>query len=109
VASIFSKSRREDAADYLSCTDRVESELRRLGWNYFFKSAYQIPTSAIALESGRYNFCGTKSHSGHIYTVLEDRGGGLSDLIADNGGYSHVYSGKTEGFWLPPGVYPIRR
>jgi hypothetical protein len=109
VAAIFNKARREAPGDLLSCTDEVETELRKLGWNYFYKKDYVVPTSAIALMGGRYSFCGVKNHSGHIYTVLEDRGVGVGDLIADNGGYSHVYGNQTEGFWLPPGVYPTAR
>lgn len=109
LAPIFSRERREHSSDPLSCTDEVEVELRRLGWFYYFKDKWKAPPGAIGLEKGRYNKCGTPDHSGHIYTILEDRGAAANDFIADNGGYGHVYKAATGGFWLPPGVYPLLR
>jgi hypothetical protein len=109
VASRFNKQRRESSKDLLSCTDEVEVELKRLGWSYYFKTDFVAPTGAIALEKGRYNKCGTVDHSGHIYTIMKDNGIAEPDVIADNGGYNHVYMAPTGGFWLPPGVYPAKR
>ncbi len=109
VASRFNKQRRDSSEDLLSCTDEVEVELRRLGWTYYFKNSFVAPTGAIGLEKGRYNKCGTVDHSGHIYTIIKDNGIMEPDVIADNGGYNHVYMAPTGGFWLPPGVYPSKR
>lgn len=113
IAKYFSKAQRDSKEDPLSCTDRVETYLAKLGWNYFKYSAYIAPRGAIALAEGRYSFCGVSKHSGHIYTILTD-GSLLSpssefDLIADNSGYSRMYGAKTGGFWLPNGVYPLKR
>jgi len=108
-ASMFNKQRRDDPSDPLSCTDEVETQLRKYGWLYYSKDLYVAPKGSIALMKGRYSFCGVPQHSGHIYSMLEDRGVGGNDLIADNGGYGVVYKYETGGFWLPLGVYPKKR
>jgi hypothetical protein len=113
----------------------VETKLRRLGFLYFFKQYYLAPRGAIGVRTER----DSNGKSGHIYFITKDGAkrtqfpnphpGNLldksekgtdgpkwkiKDLHAENlHFFDHVYiqweSGYTEGFWLPPGVYPFKR
>lgn len=102
-----------------TCTVEDEYTFRRLGFNYFDKNKYIAPLGAIGLLNDRSaGDCHIKSKhiAGHIYFVMEDRGPrGYKDLISDNfTRYNIIYKAPgaetgTEGFWLPPGVYPRTR
>lgn len=113
----------------------VETKLRRLGFLYFFKQEYLAPRGAIGVRAER----DSEGKSGHIYFITKDGAkrtqfpnphpGNLrdkpekgidgpkwkiKDLHAENlHFFDHVYIqweyGYTEGFWLPPGVYPFKR
>lgn len=115
----------------------VEKKLRRLGFLYFLKKDYLAPRGAIGARSPRYECQGTKNGSGHIYFITKDGAErtqfpnptnendppeqGISgpawkikDLHAENlHFFDHVYmqweDGYTDGFWLPPGIYPFKR
>lgn len=92
-------------------THNVEIQMRNLGWHYYLKTKYVAPCGAIGMWS-RYTWNGWPQHSGHIYTIVIDKGpDGRQDTIADNAGWGHLYtpSGICEGFWLPQGVYPKLR
>lgn len=109
VARIFS-----DHKGDFSPTHNVEIAMRDLGFQYYLKKKYKAPRGAIGLLAGRGPFHGTPNHSYHIYSIYEDNGVGKLDMINDDGGFAHIYEGPgagagTEGFWLPPGVYPIKR
>lgn len=106
LANLFSKSERDK--DHFALTHQVEIMLRRLGWFYWLRKDFIGKKGAICMMSGRYDFAGCKQHSGHVYSLYEDRYP-ENDMICDNGGYKHIYSNKTEGFWLPPGVVPEKR
>ena len=103
---IFSKENR--SADKFALTHQIEIALRRMGWVYYLSKDFVAFKGAIGLMAGRYNFGGSKDHSGHVYTIFEDKYP-EHDIICDNGGYAHVYAYKTEGFWLPPGMSPKKR
>lgn len=95
-------------------THNVEIAMRNLGWYYYYKTKYIAPRGAIGLWGGRFVFYGWPQHSGHIFTILEDKGPiGRDELIADNGGWGHIYAASgdagIEGFWLPNGVFPQLR
>jgi hypothetical protein len=113
----------------------VEKKLRRLGFLYFFKQDYLAPRGAIGVRAER----NSSGQSGHIYFINKDGAkriqfpnphpGNLldkaekgidglkwkiKDLHAENlHFFDHVYIqweyGYTEGFWLPPGIYPLKR
>jgi hypothetical protein len=103
-----------------TCTNEVEVSMRRLGFNYFDKDLYVAPMGAIGLLNDRSpnSSCHgvSQTKSGHIYFIMEDRGGrGFKDLITDNFvRFKIIYKAPgsdsgTDGFWLPPGVVPARR
>ena len=101
------------------------------------KEDYLAPRGAIGARSPRYKCQGTKNGSGHIYFITKDGAErtqfpnptnendppeeGISgpkwqikDLHAENlNFFDHVYmqwqEGYTDGFWLPPGIYPLKR
>jgi lysozyme family protein len=105
-AQLFRKSERD--ADHFALTHQIEIILRRLGWFYYLRAEYVAPMGAIGLMSGRYRFVDCAQHSGHVYSIYEDLYPS-NDIICDNGGWHHAYLNKTEGFWLPPGVCPVKR
>ena len=111
----------------------VEKKLRRLGFLYFLKEDYLAPRGAIGARWPRNN----QDQSGHIYFITKDGAKRtqfpnpgqenepaetgingpkwqIKDLHAENlHFFDHVYmqekEGYTEGFWLPPGIYPLKR
>ncbi|MFN7569400.1 MAG: hypothetical protein ACK5QJ_20960 [Microcystis sp.] len=111
----------------------VETKLRRLGFLFFFKKDYLAPRGAIGARWPRNN----QDQSGHIYFITKDGAKRtqfpnpgqenepaetgingpkwqIKDLHAENlHFFDHVYmqekEGYTEGFWLPPGIYPLKR
>jgi len=111
----------------------VEKKLRRLGFLYFLKKDYLAPRGAIGARWPRNN----QDQSGHIYYITKDGAKRtqfpnpgqenepaetgingpkwqIKDLHAENlDFFDHVYiqweNGYTEGFWLPPGIYPLKR
>ena len=115
----------------------VETKLRRLGFLYFLKEDYLAPRGAIGARAPRWEYQATKNGSGHIYFITKDGAkrtqfpnpgqenepaetgiNGLKwqikDLHAENlDFFDHVFmqsgNGYTEGFWLPPGIYPLKR
>jgi hypothetical protein len=115
----------------------VEKKLRRLGFLYFLKKDYLAPRGAIGARAPRWKYHGTKDGSGHIYFITKDGAKRtqfpnpgqendpaeqgingpkwqIKDLHAENlHFFDHVFmqsgNGYTEGFWLPPGIYPLNR
>jgi hypothetical protein len=115
----------------------VETKLRRLGFLYFLKKDYLAPRGAIGARAPRWKYQGTENGSGHIYFITKDGAKRtqfpnpgqenepaetgingpkwqIKDLHAENlDFFDHVYiqweNGYTEGFWLPPGIYPLNR
>jgi len=115
----------------------VEKILHRLGFIYFLKKDYLAPRGAIGARAPRWNYGGTKDGSGHIYFITKDgskrtqfpNSGNendepeegtdepkwkIKDLHAENlHFFDNVYmqgeNGYTDGFWLPPGIYPLKR
>jgi hypothetical protein len=115
----------------------VEKKLRRLGFLYFLKKDYLAPRGAIGATAPRWKYQGTENGSGHIYFITKDGAKRtqfpnpgqenepaetgingtkwqIKDLHAENlDFFDHVYmqweNGYTEGFWLPPGIYPLKR
>lgn len=115
----------------------VEKKLRRLGFLYFLKKDYLAPRGAIGARAPRWKYQGTENGSGHIYFITKDGAKRtqfpnpgqenepaetgingpkwqIKDLHAENlDFFDHVYiqweNGYTEGFWLPPGIYPLKR
>ena len=115
----------------------VEKKLRRLGFLYFLKEDYLAPRGAIGARAPRWKYQGTENGSGHIYFITKDGAKRtqfpnpgqenepaetgingpkwqIKDLHAENlDFFDHVYiqweNGYTEGFWLPPGIYPLKR
>lgn len=110
-------------------THFVERKLRRLGFFYFLKKHYIAPRGAVGVLGPR----SSNDRSGHIYFITKD-GAQRADLGTDSGAefgvdgpkwkikdlcaenlyyfdYTHAPDGEhhTEGFWLPPGIYPYRR
>jgi hypothetical protein len=111
----------------------VETKLRRLGFLYFLKKDYLAPRGAIGARWPRNN----QDQSDHIYYITKDGAKRtqfpnpgqenepaetgingpkwqIKDLHAENlDFFDHVYiqweNGYTEGFWLPPGIYPLKR
>lgn len=115
----------------------VEKKLRRLGFNYFLKKDYFAPHGAIGVIWPR-NGQDISDHIYFITKDGEKRtefpnpenswddGQGqhekgingekwqIKDLHAENlDFFDHVYmqwtNGYTEGFWLLPGIYPLKR
>ena len=115
----------------------VEKMLHRLGFIYYLKKDYFAPCGATGARSPRYLDQGTKNASGHIYFITKDGSKRtqfpnpgnendepeegidgakwqIKDLHAENlDFFDHVYmqweDGYTDGFWLPPGIYPLKR
>lgn len=115
----------------------VEKMLHRLGFIYYLKKDYFAPRGATGARSPRYFAQGTKNASGHIYFITKDGSKRtqfpnpgnendkpeegidgpkwqIKDLHAENlDFFDHVYmqweDGYTDGFWLPPGIYPLKR
>lgn len=106
LAKLFCLAERK--ADHFALTHEVEIMLRRMGWFYYLRKDFVVMKGAIGMMAGRYNFAGCTQHSGHVYSLYEDKYP-ANDIICDNGGWKHVYGEKTEGFWLPPGVFPAKR
>ncbi|NCR45015.1 MAG: hypothetical protein GPJ09_12755 [Microcystis aeruginosa SX13-01] len=115
----------------------VETKLRRLGFLYFLKKDYLAPRGAIGARAPRWKSQVTENESGHIYFITKDGAKRtqfpnpgqenepaetgingpkwqIKDLHAENlDFFDHVFmqweNGYTEGFWLPPGIYPLNR
>jgi len=115
----------------------VETKLRRLGFLYFLKKDYLAPRGAIGARAPRWKSQVTENESGHIYFITKDGAKRtqfpnpgqenepaetgingpkwqIKDLHAENlDFFDHVFmqdqEGYTEGFWLPPGIYPLNR
>lgn len=117
-------------------TNFVEKKLRRLGFNYFMKENYLAPRGSIGTTWPRNNEhkCGhiffvTKDGQNRIefpnsrnlwdhnrgkIEVVNETKWKIRDLGAENLNYfDYIYRPEkciyTEGFWLPPGVYPLER
>jgi len=115
----------------------VEKKLRRLGFLYFLKKDYLAPRGAIGARWPRNNqdqsdhiYFITKDgakrtqfpnpenywddQQGKHETGINGPKWQIKDLHAENlDFFDHVYmqwdNGYTEGFWLPPGIYPLKR
>jgi hypothetical protein len=115
----------------------VETKLRRLGFLYFLKEDYLAPRGAIGARWPRNNqdqsdhiYFITKDgekrtefpnpendwddQQGKHETGINGPKWQIKDLHAENlHFFDHVYiqweNGYTEGFWLPPGIYPLNR
>ncbi|MCZ8047470.1 MAG: hypothetical protein GPI90_09495 [Microcystis aeruginosa K13-05] len=115
----------------------VETKLRRLGFLYFLKEDYLAPRGAIGARAPRNNqdqsyhiYYITKDGAKRTQfpnpeNDWDDQQGKhekgingpkwqIKDLHAENlDFFDHVYiqweNGYTEGFWLPPGIYPLNR
>lgn len=115
----------------------VEKKLRRLGFLYFLKKDYLAPRGAIGARWPRNNqdqsghiYYITKDgakrtqfpnpenywddQQGKHETGINGPKWQIKDLHAENlDFFDHVYmqweNGYTEGFWLPPGIYPLKR
>lgn len=109
VAEIFANPR------HYYPTHNNEIQLQRLGWSYYLKEEHVSPPASVGAWS-RYTFVGVPGHTGHIFVIFKDMGMNARDLVGDNTrrsdephGHPYRPEGKTVGFWLPPGVYPMRR
>lgn len=107
VAQLFDKKQRVDKQRF-ALTDQIEVMLKRLGFRMYDKKLYVAPRGAICFMQGRYNKH-VKQHSGHVYTMYEDKGADCKDIISDNGGFQHQYAHFTESFMLPSGIVPTVR
>jgi hypothetical protein len=115
----------------------VEKKLRRLGFLYFLKEDYLAPRGAIGARWPRNNqdqsdhiYFITKDgekrtefpnpenlwddQQGKHETGINGPKWQIKDLHAENlDFFDHVFmqweNGYTEGFWLPPGIYPLNR
>jgi hypothetical protein len=115
----------------------VETKLRRLGFLYFLKKDYLAPRGAIGARWPRNNqdqsdhiYYITKDgakrtqfpnpenywddQQGKHETGINGPKWQIKDLHAENlDFFDHVFmqweNGYTEGFWLPPGIYPLNR
>ncbi|MFM2379872.1 MAG: hypothetical protein RLZZ143_2451 [Cyanobacteriota bacterium] len=115
----------------------VETKLRRLGFLYFLKEDYLAPRGAIGARCPRNNqhqsdhiYYITKDgakrtqfpnpendwddQQGKHETGINGPKWQIKDLHAENlDFFDHVFiqweNGYTEGFWLPPGIYPLKR
>jgi hypothetical protein len=115
----------------------VEKKLRRLGFLYFLKEDYLAPRGAIGARAPRNNqdqsyhiYFITKDgekrtefpnpendwddQQGKHETGINGPKWQIKDLHAENlDFFDHVFmqweNGYTEGFWLPPGIYPLKR
>jgi hypothetical protein len=95
-------------------THNNEYQLYLLGWNYFLRSEYIAPPASVGIWD-RYTFYGLPGHSGHVDIIFKDGGANGPDLVGDNTrredekhGHPYRMLGSTQGFWLPPGVYPVK-
>ena len=107
VAQLFDEKQRVDKQRF-ALTDQIEVMLKRLGFKMYDKKLYVAPRGAICFMQGRYNKH-VKQHSGHVYTMYEDKGADCKDIISDNGGFQHQYAHFTESFMLPSGIVPTVR
>jgi hypothetical protein len=96
-------------------THNNEVQLQLLGWYYYLKSEFIAPPASVGAWD-RYTFDSIPGHAGHIFTMFKDGGPDGPDMVGDNTrrstdqhGHPYRMPGKTQGFWLPPGVYPIKR
>ena len=96
-------------------THNNEYQFMLLGWHYYLMDDYISPAGSIGAWT-RYTFYGIPDHTGHIYITFEDRGPDSSPLVGDNTrrndelhGHPYRPAGRPVGFWMPPGVYPVRR
>ena len=133
VKNLFNNTFEDDCVQVTG----VEKKLRRLGFLYFLKKDYLAPRGAIGARAPRWKYQGTENGSGHIYFITKDGAKRtqfpnpgqenepaetgingpkwqIKDLHAENlDFFDHVYiqweNGYTEGFWLPPGIYPLKR
>ena len=133
VKNLFNNTFEDDCVQVTG----VEKKLRRLGFLYFLKKDYLAPRGAIGARAPRWKYQGTENGSGHIYYITKDGAKRtqfpnpgqenepaetgingpkwqIKDLHAENlHFFDHVYmqekEGYTEGFWLPPGIYPLKR
>ena len=115
----------------------VDKKLRRLGFLYFLKEDYLAPRGAIGARAPRNNqdqsyhiYFITKDgekrtefpnpendwddQQGKHETGINGPKWQIKDLHAENlHFFDHVFmqweNGYTEGFWLPPGIYPLKR
>ena len=118
-------------------TSNVEKKLRQLGFLYFLKRDYFAPRGAIGTMRRReggghagHMFFVTKDgqkrtefpnpnnswddQQGNCEVFNNGSKWQIKDLGAENlHFFDHVYMQSeptyTEGFWLPPGIYPLRR
>jgi hypothetical protein len=133
VKNLFNNTFEDDCVQVTG----VEKKLRRLGFLYFLKKDYLAPRGAIGARAPRWKYQGTENGSGHIYFITKDGAKRtqfpnpgqenepaetgingpkwqIKDLHAENlDFFDHVFiqweNGYTEGFWLPPGIYPLKR
>lgn len=114
----------------------LELNLRNLGFNYFFKQQYFAPKGSIGFMFPR-NKLGHSGHTffvtldgqyrtqfpnpnnlwnydqGNVERIPDEKYQ-IRDLAAENlHFFDHIYMQHkelyTDGFWLPPGVYPLER
>jgi len=118
-------------------TSNLEKKLRLLGFLYFLKKDYFAPRGAIGTmrrrgSSGHAGHIFFITKDGQNRTEFpnpnnawDDKQGNcevfnngskwqIKDLAAENlHFFDHIYMQHqpifTEGFWLPPGIYPLRR
>jgi uncharacterized protein (TIGR02594 family) len=107
VAELFSKPHRDK--DEFALTHQIEIMLKRLGFAMYAKATNVAPQGAVAMMAGRYDFAGCSQHSGHVYSLYEDKGVGQHDIICDNGGWNHIYNELTESFFVPGGIEVQKR
>lgn len=107
VAELFSKLHRDK--DEFALTHQVEIMLKRLGFVMYSKATHIAPQGAIGLMANRYEFAGCKKHSGHVYSIYEDKGVDQKDIICDNGGWNHTYVNNTESFFVPSNIKVQKR
>lgn len=103
----FSKPHRDK--DEFALTHQVEIMLKRFGFIMYSKATHVAPCGAIGMMSNRYEFGGCSQHSGHVFSIYEDKGVGNHDVICDNGGWNHVYANDTESFFVPSGIAVAKR
>ncbi len=102
----------------------VETKLRRLGFLYFLKKDYLAPRGAIGARAPRWKshkdgakrtqFPNPGQENEPAETGINGPKWQIKDLHAENlDFFDHVFmqweNGYTEGFWLPPGIYPLNR
>jgi hypothetical protein len=133
VKNLFNNTFEDDCVQVTG----VEKKLRRLGFLYFLKKDYLAPRGAIGARWPRNNqdqsdhiYYITKDgakrtqfpnpenywddQQGKHETGINGPKWQIKDLHAENlDFFDHVFmqweNGYTEGFWLPPGIYPLNR